>query len=165
MSEASKQGRLFNSAVPGSWVTFPQRRLQSQMQSPLPFPSRPQGVFPPFLCRGCKSLRSTYLLLFSPLLSLPVSPRLRGRRHFHACPSHRSHPSPAGTSSSAPLTPTSITSPSVHKCSPHRHHLFSESDRILLKSSIRWENGQHKAGVGWTGIIQKKTGRGGQRPS
>lgn len=164
MSEASKQGRLFNSAVPGSWVTFPQRRLQSQMQSPLPFPSRPQGVFPPFLCRGCKSLRSTYhLLLFSPLLSLPCVTQAPGC--FHACPSHRSHPSLAGTSSSAPLTPTSITSPSVHKRSPHRHHLFSESDRILLKSSIRWENGQHKAGVGWTGIIQKKTGRGRQRPS
>lgn len=163
MSEASKRGKLFNSTVFDSWVTFPQHYLQVQVESPCLFTHDPKELSPHSCAGAVNPFNPLLTCCFFPFI---ISPSLLwGRRHFQSCPSHRSDPSPAGTSGSHPLTPISIISPSVHKHSPYRHHLSSEPHGLLSKNSIHWENGQHKAGVRWSGMIQKKGGRDGPPPS
>lgn len=160
---------MFNPAVPGSWVTFLQRSHEPKWNHPCLFPCGPKE-FAPCPCAGAVNPFNPLICFFLPFV-IPAlcNPSCLQQEEAHPGVPLASQPSiTRGTSGSPPLRPITITlcaSPSVHKPSPHPHCLLSESGSVLTKSSNHREGGQHKAGVGWIGIIQQKTEGDGPQPS
>lgn len=157
VSAASEQeGNLFNPAVPGSWVTFPQRSHEPKGNHPCLFPCGPKE-FAPRPCAGAVNPFNPLICFFLPFV-IPASctsrraPGIASIHHpWHFCLSspgtHHHH------TLRLSFGPQTLSSPSLSVV------------RVLTKSSNHRGGGQHKAGVGRMGIIQPKTEGDGPQPS